>query len=247
MGNRIGFKKLDLNDMKDLPDQNWAKSIVAGVNYLALNYYNITTGNSIDLQSFSNIQVKQIQLNVTNPWIDAIPQGDWYGKGCQVKLAKLYDGSVQMRGFILGGTYGTPAFILPQDMRPSSSYQIPCVSNSVFNTLGINTNGQVIPGGTGTGLTFIQHRFMPSNNRNQPLPCFPVNVKTRFKASPVGVVAIRNSKTQKLAQKPINAPVTPSWRFVNIDGQPTVQILDIQGLEHDCKQKVTILILGGSE
>jgi hypothetical protein len=106
----------------------------------------------------------------------------------------------------------------------------------------IATNGQISFFGTGTLRGRL--RFMPSSNAPVPMTCFPVNVKTRFKTPPRAVVALRATSGDKDSKRASGAPLVPFWRFINSTEGPTVQILNIQGLEYDSKQKIDLVIIG---
>jgi hypothetical protein len=205
-------------------------------------------------ESSSNIETKRVDIVVGNPWAKLTASG-YDG---EIRYFKLYDGSVefQFRNFRPAGkaTSGGAVWVgpgvvtLPAECCPSMEISTTCYDSQFLTTRGycgvfnISTTGFVTFYGQGwlTGLV----RFMPSSNAPSPLACFPLNVKTRFKASPKAVVAIRASKEDKDSKKASCAPLAPFWRFINTTEGPTVQIINIQGLEYDSKQKIDLVIIG---
>lgn len=155
-------------------------------------------------ESSSNLELKKIDIVVGNPWASLTAAG-YDG---QIRYCKLHDGSVefQFRNFrptgkaVSGGTvWAAPGIVtLPTECRPSVEISTTCYDSQFLTTRGycgafnISTTGVVSFYGQGWLSGLI--RFMPSSNAPFPLGCFPLNVKTRFKASPKAVVAIRASK-----------------------------------------------------
>ncbi len=124
----------------------------------------------------------------------------------------------------LGGAYGV-------------GFMAPCV---------LNQNGTFVPKAVfpAASVVHIQLRFMPVDNRPLPLSCFPVDVKVDSKSPPKAVVTISNRRLGE-DTRPTCPALNPSWRFINGRSGPTVQILDIPGLEYGCKQTIQIAIIGG--
>jgi hypothetical protein len=91
---RLPSSKLSVKDMEKMPEDEWVKSILDGVNDLQIRYDALTTEQSIGLQDFTNIEIKKISVNVPNPWVTATLLGTWTTYKDPLKYAKLYDGSV---------------------------------------------------------------------------------------------------------------------------------------------------------
>lgn len=133
-----------------------------------------------------------------------------------MRYAKLYDGSVEISGFVQDGTYDTNAFILPAICRPPYNIHLltPNVSDIAMVDIS-SSNGAVSVGPSGlTGRTDIHCRFMPASNTPAPLSCFPIDVRTGFKTPPKAVVAIANARWSKDTKTPVNSAGMPIWRFV---------------------------------
>lgn len=232
MADNVPYSKLP--NSPDQPQTEWSTNISEGVNQALLSLSS----------SPDNIQFKQIDVLTPDPWVQATLLNTWAGKGAKVYYMKHYDGTCQFRGYLTGGTYFTIAFVLPVQLRPPRSFEVATTAGSLFATFQVGTSGNVIPL-AGVGTLEMGCRFLPTNNRPDPLECFPIEVKTKFKTPPKAVVAISCKRLTSTGKDPLNSPGVPSWRFINTSNGPTVQITNIPGLEYGCRQRVLLAIVGG--
>lgn len=225
------------------------EDLVDGVNRALGSVFDSFSPGGLNLQTDTNIEIKTIDVTVPSPWIQVSSFANaWVnfgGAAPNAQYMRRYDGTVQLRGVVATGVIGAAAFVLPPELVPHTAIQLASTSNGAFAQITITTAGAVIPN-IGSNLSFsLACSFMPANNRSTPLDCYPINVKTRFQRPPAAVLAIKNTRIGQDGLWSPNVALMPSWRFIRSNGKPTVQIIDIPGLEHGTRQKVDIMIIGG--
>lgn len=237
-----------------VPDPNSQQSILSGVNQL---FDTASQGNQ-------RIQFKQIDISTPQPWIDLQPYliNDWNVNG-QFKMMRHYDGTIQIAGQVVSGNIPGVIFQIKQPYRPSFDRRIVCATDNDYCLINIKKNGDVEYSHGSKKVVHFQVRYMPADNRPQPMSCFPVQVDYDRKVAPLAVYAVRNiRKSAKYSftagqGSPIvnkydtdgRRPVAPAyyveWSFVQSRNGPVIRISNIVGLEYTCKQTVTLMIVEG--
>lgn len=206
------------------------------------------TANGISVFNNTNCEKLEFEVSMPDCWnyVTAYQNG-WtdFGGGERAAWMKHPDGTVEIAGNISSGAVGTTAFVLPEPCRPASTRSYATNSNAAFGALFVLTDGSVKPA-VGSPISFsVNCRFLAKDPRPPRYSCFPVNCATRLPKAPVGVIVIK-AKSEGEQSQSIGPQVfaVPEWRYINSNGSPTIQILNIAGLPYSRKTRLTLIAFG---
>lgn len=191
-----------------------------------------------------NAQVKTVTIHV--------PSTDWttvssFSGSWVVNATVMYRQEGMLTGRMVGnvksGTINTTAFTLPAALFPPQTIFFAQGAGGAFGQMHITAAGAVVPDTGATTAFEISCSWALATPSYPVLSCFPISVQTTI-SQPQGVFLWQ--LVDQTTSTAVSAPGGIHWKSLGqVNGKPTIQILNLPGLILGHTYQATLLIAAG--